>query len=64
VRAGEAELAQAGLTAGSGDVALLAAMARHPILIERPIFISKTRAVVGRPPEAIAELLEDVTPPR
>jgi arsenate reductase len=59
VRAGEAEFAQARLTPGSDDAAILAAMARHPILIERPIFILGKRAAVGRPVERIAELLDD-----
>lgn len=35
----------------------LAAMARHPILIERPIAVKGERAVVGRPPEKVLELL-------
>jgi arsenate reductase len=59
VRAGEAEFAQSRLTPGSDDAAILAAMARHPILIERPIFILGKRAAVGRPVERIAELLDD-----
>lgn len=34
------------------------AMAEHPILIERPILVTDDgRAVLGRPPEAIRELL-------
>ena len=36
---------------------LLAAMAAHPILIERPIAIGAVRAVIGRPPEAVLEVL-------
>jgi arsenate reductase len=58
-RTSEPEFKAAGLTGGSDDAAVLAAMARHPVLIERPILILKKRAAVGRPVERIAELLDD-----
>jgi arsenate reductase len=59
VRPGEDAYRQAGLSPASSDDALLAAMARFPTLIERPILIVGDRAVVGRPPDQVLELLED-----
>lgn len=57
VRRGEAAFAEAGLSAGSSEAEILDAMARHPILIERPIALRGERAVLGRPPEAVLHLL-------
>jgi arsenate reductase len=37
--------------------ALIAAMATHPKLIERPIVVAHGKAVVGRPPEAVLAIL-------
>jgi arsenate reductase (glutaredoxin) len=41
---------------------LIAAMAAHPILIERPVVFFQNRAVIGRPPEAALELLATTLP--
>jgi len=36
---------------------LVEAMVRHPILIQRPIVVAGNRARIGRPPEAVLEIL-------
>ncbi len=36
---------------------LLQAMIKHPILIQRPIVLSKGKAVLGRPPENVEKIL-------
>lgn len=46
-----------GLSRDDDDETLLAAMAAHPILIERPLAIAGERAVIGRPPEKVLDLL-------
>lgn len=56
-RTREPAFAQLGLAADAPDAALLDAIAQHPELLERPVLVSGARAVVGRPPEAILELL-------
>lgn len=57
MRTGEATFKELGLSKDSATDELLAAMAAHPILIERPIAATGGTAVIGRPTEAIEELL-------
>ena len=39
------------------DNEIIAAMAKHPKLIERPIVINGTKAIIGRPPQKIIDIL-------
>jgi arsenate reductase (glutaredoxin) len=56
VRDNEAEFAELNL-AQADDNALLQAVAAHPRLLQRPIVVYQGRAMIGRPPERLHELL-------
>lgn len=51
------EAAEAGIDPVLPADALVAAMVRNPIVIERPIVVSGKRAALGRPPEAVLKIL-------
>ena len=58
MRAGEAAFKDRGLADPAlSDEDLIAAMAAEPILIERPIVVTEKGARLGRPPEAVQEIL-------
>lgn len=56
VRTGEDVWKELGVDPSDRD-AVLDAVAANPILIERPIVIRGDRAVIGRPPENVLDLL-------
>jgi len=56
-RTREAAWKDAGLATDSPEALVRSAMLDHPILIERPILEADDKAVIGRPPEAILDLL-------
>lgn len=57
VRSGEDVYKESGLGKESTEAEIIAAMAVHPRLIERPIVVKGKKAVLGRPPENVLELL-------
>jgi arsenate reductase (glutaredoxin) len=58
LRTGESEYLDLGLDDESlGEARIIAAMAATPRLIERPIVVAGRRAAIGRPPEAVLEIL-------
>lgn len=58
LRTGEDGYAQLNLADPTlSDAQLIDAMATHPKLIERPILVAGDKAVIGRPPEKILEIL-------
>jgi len=58
VRRNEDDYKRAGLSKASSEEELIAAMAAYPKLIERPVVVRGQRAVLGRPPENIMDLLD------
>ena len=58
VRRGEAAFKENFAGQTLSDEQWLDALVAHPILIERPIVVRGSRAVIGRPPEKVLELLE------
>ncbi|MEC4238340.1 MULTISPECIES: arsenate reductase (glutaredoxin) [unclassified Pseudomonas] len=58
LRSGEDEYKALNLADASlSEAQLIDAMAAHPKLIERPVLVVGDKAVIGRPPEKVLEIL-------
>lgn len=57
MRTGEKLFKELGLSKTDDADKLIAAMAQNPILIERPIVFANGKARIGRPPEAVLEIV-------
>ncbi len=57
VRTSEPAFKESGLTRESPAEELIALLAEHPIVLQRPIVVVGESARIGRPPEQVLELL-------
>ena len=57
VRTSEADYKAAGLSRDASSDDIIRAMVRAPKLIERPIVVKGRKAVLGRPPENVLDLI-------
>lgn len=57
MRTKEAEFKALGLSKTDDEASLIAAMADTPKLIERPVVFANGKAALGRPPEAVLDIL-------
>lgn len=57
MRVKEALFKELGLSKSDSDETLFKAMAENPKLIERPIVLHNGKAAMGRPPEAVLDIL-------
>jgi arsenate reductase len=48
---------------GTDDATILAAMAEHPILINRPVVMAPKGTILARPSEAVLAVLDGTLPP-
>jgi len=56
LREGESEYQSLGLQDPT-DEQVVDAIVKHPILLQRPIVVAGDRAAIGRPPEAVLDIL-------
>ena len=59
LRKGEAEFKELGLTPETPDREVIAAMVKHPNLLQRPIVEVDDRAVLARPVEKALDLIAE-----
>ena len=57
LRTGEKKFKELGLSKSDSEDRLIDAMVREPILIERPLVLNGARAALGRPPEAVLDIV-------
>ncbi len=58
LRKGESAYKETGLNDTSlTEDDVIAAMVKHPILIERPVVVNNGKATIGRPPESVLAIL-------
>ncbi|MFZ5842723.1 MAG: arsenate reductase (glutaredoxin) [Pseudomonadota bacterium] len=50
-----------GLASVTDEATVLAAIAQHPVLLQRPIISNGSRAVIGRPPDNLLALLPEAS---
>lgn len=58
LRTKEAEYAELGLSDRSTANEVAEAIAKHPVLLERPLLVVGERAAIGRPTEALLPLID------
>ncbi len=57
MRRGETDYKNQGLADVNDAAALIKAMVETPKLIERPVVINGVKAIIGRPPESVLDIL-------
>ena len=45
----------------ANEITLIKMMHENPILLERPIVVSKNQAIIGRPPENVRQLITNIS---
>ena len=57
-RRGESAFKALALSKDASEAELIDAMSKEPVLIERPVVVHGDRAVLGRPPENVLDLID------